>query len=287
MNTLEISLIGSACGKNVHEPKNKTIMLLLCRHSPKIFKEKLIKNGNIRPLEGISLKKPIEESYKTFSKIVVDPIEFADIEKKVIQDIKTKTPGISNDEIETVKGVIRDSLKKDCGKNVEDNVIHKSKYTKGNNKMWYYTDPNKKWNLKGFHDATDGDLVIEIKTRMKLQNVRKNEYDLYQLFGYLLVMGKTRGLITQTFSGKVFNSYVETENEYGIIDITEEKWNDKYITFYKDLCSFFEDVNKFINEDNFDISSVMKKDKIYAEYDTDGRFHNIDPKFTNIFKAIC
>jgi hypothetical protein len=120
---------------------------------------------------------------------------------------------------------------------------------------------------------------------MKIENVRKNEYDLYQLFGYLLAMGKTRGLISQNFSGKLFNSYLENEKEYGIIDITEQAWNDKYIIFYKELCEFFKDVKKF-TENNFDISSVMEKNKVYAEYDTDGRFHNIDPKFVNIFKAL-
>jgi hypothetical protein len=285
MDTLEISYIGSACGKNRYEPRNKTMMLLLCREYPKLFREKLIQNGNIRALEGTSLKRPIEESYKSFSKTVRDPKEFILIEQKVIEELKSNVPDVSDSELSKARTIVRDNLKKDCGKNNEETVIRASNYTKGNNKMWYYTDKNYNWKLKGFHDATEGDLVIEIKTRMKIENVRKNEYDLYQLFGYLLAMGKTRGLISQNFSGKLFNSYLENEKEYGIIDISEEVWNDKYIIFYKDLCSFFEDVNKFTKKD-FDISSVMEKNKVYAEYDTDGCFHNIDPKFVNIFKAL-
>tara|TARA_B100000768_G_C11281053_1_gene378631 strand:+ start:265 stop:1122 length:858 start_codon:yes stop_codon:yes gene_type:complete len=285
MDTLEISNIGSACGKNVYEPRNKTIMLLLCRHAPKLFRDKMIQNGNIKPLEGKSLKRPIEDSYNMYSSSVKDPKDFDSIEKKVINEIKTKTPDITNSELETARNIVRDSLKKDCGKNTEATVIQVSNYTKGNNRMWYYKDANHGWNLKGFHDATDNDIVVEIKTRMKKENVRKNEYDLYQLFGYMLVMNKTRGMISQTFSGEIYKSTVENNCEYGIIDITESYWNEKYIQFYKDLDTFFKEVFLYSNSD-FDISRVMKTGRIYAEYDKQGKFHNVDPKYTNVFKAL-
>jgi len=76
------------------------------------------------------------------------------------------------------------NLKKDCGKNVEEKVITKKKYDVGNKKMYYHSIGGHC--IGGLHDATDSDIVIEIKTRMKKDNVRKNEYDLYQLIGYLL-----------------------------------------------------------------------------------------------------
>lgn len=285
MDTLEISYIGSACGKNKYEPRNKMIMLLLCREYPKIFREKLIQNRNIRPLEGTSLKRPIEESYKSFSKTVKDPIEFNSIEQKVIEELKSNVPDVSDSEISKARTIVRDNLKKDCGRNNEDTVINISKYTKGNNKMWYYTDANHGWKLKGLHDAKDKDMLIEIKTRMKKENVRKNEYDLYQLFGYMLAMGETRGMITQTYGGTIYKSTVENDNEYGIIDISEEKWNEKYIKFYKELDEFFKKISKF-SECDFDITTVMKPGHIYAEYDTNGKFHNVDPKYINIFKAL-
>ena len=285
MDTLEISYIGSACGKNKYEPRNKMIMLLLCREYPKIFREKLIQNRNIRPLEGTSLKRPIEESYKSFSKTVKDPIEFNSIEQKVIEELKSNVPDVSDSEISKARTIVRDNLKKDCGKNNEDTVINISKYTKGNNKMWYYTDTNHGWKLKGLHDAKDKDMLIEIKTRMKKENVRKNEYDLYQLFGYMLAMGETRGMITQTYGGTIYKSTVENDNEYGIIDISEEKWNEKYIKFYKELDEFFKKISKF-SECDFDITTVMKPGHIYAEYDINGKFHNVDPKYINIFKAL-
>ena len=285
MDTLEISYIGSACGKNKYEPRNKMIMLLLCREYPKIFREKLIQNRNIRPLEGTSLKRPIEESYKSFSKTVKDPIEFNSIEQKVIEELKSNVPDVSDSEISKARTIVRDNLKKYCGKNNEDTVINISKYTKGNNKMWYYTDTNHGWKLKGLHDAKDKDMLIEIKTRMKKENVRKNEYDLYQLFGYMLAMGETRGMITQTYGGTIYKSTVENDNEYGIIDISEEKWNEKYIKFYKELDEFFKKISKF-SECDFDITTVMKPGHIYAEYDINGKFHNVDPKYINIFKAL-
>ena len=285
MDTLEISYIGSACGKNKYEPRNKTIMLLLCREYPKLFREKLIKNGNIRPLEGTSLKRPIDESYKHFSKTVKDPKEFDVIEQKVIDELKSNVPDVSDSEISKARTIVQDSLKKDCGRNNEKHVIQTSKYTKGNNKMWYYTDTNHGWKLKGLHDATDKDMVIEIKTRMKKENVRKNEYDLYQLFGYMLVMGETKGMITQSHGGIIYKSTVENENEYGIIDISDESWNEKYVKFYKELNGFFKEISKFSGHD-FDISTVMKSGHIYAEYDTHGKFHNVDPKYINIFKAL-
>lgn len=285
MDTLEISYIGSACGKNVYEPRNKTIMLLLCREYPKLFREKMIQNGNIRSIQGKSLKRPIEDAYKAYSKSVKDPEEFDNIENKVILEIKDKTPDITSSELETARNIIRDNLKKDCGRNTEESVIHAAKYTKGNNKLWRYTDPNNGWKLKGFHDATDKDIIIEIKTRMKLGNVRKNEYDLYQLFGYMLVMNKKRGMISQTYASEIYNSTVENYKEYGIIDLNEERWNERYINFYKELNDFFKEVKKYSFE-NFDITTVMKTGKIYAEYDEYGKFHNVDPKYINLFKVL-
>ena len=77
MNCLEISNIGSACGKNVYNPRIKTILLLLCREKPEFYKKELIKNGNIIPLEGASLKKPIEKCYKTYSKKIFSLFIFA------------------------------------------------------------------------------------------------------------------------------------------------------------------------------------------------------------------
>ena len=101
----------------------------------------------------------------------------------------------------------------------------------------------------------------------------------------MLVMSKYRGMISQTFSGEIYKSTVENNCEYGIIDINESHWNEKYIKFYKELDTFFKDIKMYSTSD-FDISCVMKTGQIYAEYDIHGKFHNVDPKYINIFKAL-
>jgi CRISPR/Cas system-associated exonuclease Cas4 (RecB family) len=118
---------------------------------------------------------------------------------------------ITKKDLDFAKTFIETSLKKDCGTNSEKSVIKKQKYTKGNNCIFTFTNSEFNWAIRGFHDATDNDndVVIEIKTRMKLQNVRRNEYDLYQLFGYLISMNKTRGKIVQYFNDIVYDSYIQ------------------------------------------------------------------------------
>ena len=286
MSCLEISLIGSACGKNKYEPRDKTLFLLLCRENPSFYRKKLIENGNIRQLVKKPFDKEIKEVYSRYSKEITDPNSFIEIENDIVSDILKENPDIEKEDIDRARSIISNSMKKDCGKNMEDSIIEKKKYKKGNNKLLLYKDTNYNWELKGFHDATVGDMVVEIKTRMKETNVRKNEYDLYQLFGYMLVMQKERGMITQSYNQKIYNSTVENEKEYGIIDINDEKWNERYINFYKELNNFFKDFKTYSENKNFDISKVMKPNEIYAEYDSNGRFYNIKPDFANIFKCL-
>ena len=285
-NTLEISYIGSACGKNRYEPRNKTIFLMLCRKNPKKYLELLKITGVITDLEdNIGLEKPVQDSYKKFKSQVNDPKEFNKIETEVINDIKVKNPNITEPEIQTAREMISSSLKKDCGKNVEETVISRENYTKGNNRMWYYRIKN--WTLKGLHDASSGDMVVEIKTRMSLQNVRKNEYDLYQLFGYILVMGKTKGVITQTFRNVIYKSDIETEREFGIVNIETDYWKAKFDKFQEELHKFFKDVDNHYENNDFDISTVFKEEFCpYAQVDQNGKFHNIKSEFTNVFKAL-
>ena len=133
-------------------------------------------------------------------------------------------------------------------------------YKKGNNEMYYYSENN--WTIRGLHDATHGELVIEIKTRMKPQNVRKNEYDLYQLFGYLLAMGKTKGKIVQKYNDIIYDSENETDTEYGIIDINEDNWRKKFNTFIKELNEFFD---KMYNTSVFPYEKVFQNRKNLIE----------------------
>ena len=175
-------------------------------------------------------------------------------------------------------------MKKDCGTNNEKGVINKMNYKKGNNRMYYYSENN--WTIRGLHDATCGNIVIEIKTRMKPQNVRKNEYDLYQLFGYLLAMNKTTGKIVQKYTECVYDSDIETENEYGIIDITIGIWQQRFEKFKSELNYFFEEVRKY-TEEIFDPYNVIDpKENPIASFDIDGIPHNVNPKYEKIVNTL-
>ena len=158
-------------------------------------------------------------------------------------------------------------------------------YKKGNNKMYYYYSDNG-WYIKGLHDATDNDVVIEIKTRMRLQNVRKNDYDLYQLFGYLLAMNKTKGKIVQKYNDNIYDSEIETNNEYGLIDILDDHWKEKFNSFKKELNNFFLEINNYKHK-LFDTSIVIPSN-LYpiASFDEKGIPHNVNPKYEKIVTTL-
>ena len=103
-------------------------------------------------------------------------------------------------------------------------------------------------------------------------------------------MGKTKGKIVQYFNKVIYDSDTENNTEYGIIDITSEKWKDKFSTFKKELNLFFEDLSEYTGEDTtiiFDYNQVI--DKKYCpicEIDIDGIPNNINPKFEKMIKNL-
>ena len=101
-------------------------------------------------------------------------------------------------------------------------------YVKGNNEMYKYEENG--WSIRGLHDATHGEIVIEVKTRMRAQNVKKNEYDLYQLFGYLLAMNKTKEHMQMYYIGN------ESANGDELKELRKEN-----LRFWKDVM--LEDIN--------------------------------------------
>ena len=109
----------------------------------------------------------------------------------------------------------------------------------------HYYNIGRDYCIGGKHDATIDGMVVEIKTRMKENNIRKNEYDLYQLFGYLLAMGIQKGKIIQQFNNKKYDSDVETDKEYGIVDSVVYK--DKISTMLDELSTFFSRLDNIIS----------------------------------------
>tara|TARA_Y100000741_G_C18257677_1_gene559570 strand:- start:2606 stop:3469 length:864 start_codon:yes stop_codon:yes gene_type:complete len=286
MNSLEISFIGSACGKNRYEPRNKIILLLLCRQYKDIYKRLFFDKGIFTLLDPSkkTYDKQLKRIYSDYKKDVSSPEDFAKLQIDIKKRLKQENEDIKEEDLNHATSFLENSMKKDCGTNNEKGVINKMNYKKGNNRMYYYSENN--WTIRGLHDATCGNIVIEIKTRMKPQNVRKNEYDLYQLFGYLLAMNKTTGKIVQKYTECVYDSDIETENEYGIIDITIGIWQQRFEKFKSELNYFFEEVRKY-TEEIFDPYNVIDpKENPIASFDIDGIPHNVNPKYEKIVNTL-
>ena len=259
---LEISNVAAALGKNPYESKEKTLLISWARHCPEQVKKYLIENKCIIPLQKN------EETFsdlqsKTYSSIVpleYDVNDFEKIEKQVIDEYKRKRNNEQTEsEIKQLKLLTKDNLKKDNGNIQENNIINVEKYIKGNDKMYYYTISSNAC-IGGKNDASIGEILLEIKTRTKKSNVRRNEYDLYQLICYLLATENTKGKIVQLFNKEKFDSDIATEKEYGIIDIKQEPWKDLCMEIIQGLKEYFDELSKLIKTSKFMyLSNVIPK----------------------------
>lgn len=286
MNSIEISYLGSACGKNRYEPKEKIMLLLLCREYKNYYKDIFFNCGAFQLLDPAkkTYDTELKRIYSKMKKEIGSPGDFKKTEEEITKKLKAENKDITEEDIAYASKFLESSFKKDCGINNEQSIITQKEYKKGNNRMYYYSENS--WTIKGFHDASHGEVVIEIKTRMREQNVRKNEYDLYQLFGYLLAMNKTKGKIVQKFSNRIYDSDIETQKEYGLIDITIDPWKTKFKVFKGELNGFFSAL-AYYNETTFNITTVINmSDLPIAVFDIDGIPHNVNPTYEKIVKAL-
>ncbi len=280
MAYLDISRIGSACGKNKYDPRNNSILLMIARKNPIIVKDILIKNKNFKFInKEDSFKNELEEVYNLSKSNIKSYEDGIKVKDEIIERFKNNNT--KKEDLNIIENILSSSVKKDCGNNNEDEIITKQNYRKGNNFFWKFNNDGIR--LKGFHDATQDDVVIEIKTRMRIQNVRKNEYDLYQLFGYLLVMNKTKGKIVQKFKEVVFDSNEETDTEYGLIDISKEYWKDRFNKFIYELKVFFEDIDKVYNIE--ELVEITVGNKIIASIDENDFIEVLNPNFEGLIKC--
>ena len=254
---LEISNIAAACGKNPYESREKMLLTSWARHCPKVVKEYLIDNKCLKPLVGEDFSVVQDKVYSDVLPKEFDTKDFNSIQKEVIQEYK-KARNNEQSEIEIEKLIIKtkDSLQKDNGTLQEKNIIKKEEYTKGNNKMYYY-NVEQECTIGGKHDASQDNLVLEIKTRVKKQNVRRNDYDLYQLIGYLLALQTSKGKIIQIYNKQKFDSDEATEIEFGIVDISKEPWTDLMFNIKESLKKYFQDLKVII-----DTSKYIYLDKV-------------------------
>ena len=249
---LEISNVASALGKNPYESKEKTLLISWARHCPNIVLNYLIDNGCIE-------KKGDEISFTELEKETVinslpreyDAKDFKKIEDDIIYEYKKKRNNEQTEsEILHLQEYTKDLLKKTNGIKQESNIITRENYKCGNDKMYYYRINNDAC-IGGKNDAVDKDILIEIKTRTRKQNIRKNEYDLYQLICYLIATGLNKGKIVQVFDKVKYDSDVETNNEYGIIDLRVEKWRILSENIILNLKSYFDELRELIKNSKF------------------------------------
>lgn len=289
---LEISAIGSACGKIKFEPSERTLLYSWARHSPEDCKDFLIKAGYIKYSNGaVDLHKDHDslfEKAKTVSITNVTTKDCTDILNSAEECLETlrKSQGleVSAEELKEFRDAGKKVINTNCGKNSEDTIIKSVNGKTGNDKMHYY-NINEDYCIGGKHDAMIDDMVVEIKTRMKTLNVRKNEYDLYQLFGYMLAMGAHRGKIIQQFFGERYDSDVETKKEYGIIDSVV--YSDKIVTMLEELKVFFNRLDTII------LNKSMSDEELKLALDTErlclisnGEYINKNSKYSKLFYFI-
>ncbi len=289
MNYLEVSYISSACGKNKYEPTDKTILILLARSNPKLMKRLLIEDEyiiNVDENEKL-YDNELKNIYSEYKKNVTDVTKIEDIRDEIIEKLKSDNKEIKESDVSKANKFLESSLKKDCGTNNESSVIKRMRYTKGNNFMHRYNF-NDSWEIRGFHDASIDDVVIEIKTRTKFTNVRKNEYDLYQMFGYLLTMNKTKGKIVQKFQNYIFDSDEINDNEFGLIDISQEYWKTKFEIFKNELSEFFSYVDYILGdiENRFNILDAIKEEDVPIAVLRKNSPRNINHNYEKLIKIL-
>jgi hypothetical protein len=291
---LEISNVAAALGKNPYESRQKMLLVSWARHAPKKVKEYLIDNKCILPL------KKNEETFtelqkETFEELIpkeFDVKDFKQIEKNITEEYKKKRDNNQTEaELIQLKEYTNDLLKKNNGNIQEDNVIKKENYTKGNDRMYYYNITENAC-IGGKNDASIGDVLLEIKTRTKKQNVRRNEYDLYQLICYLLATGIQKGKLVQMYNKEKFDSDFPTDNEYGIIDINDETWKEFCNEISEGLKGYFNELSNLIDTSNYIYLNSVIPQKIRpiakTTFDEDNNMYFCEDniKFKNLFRHL-
>jgi len=286
----EISNIAAALGKNPYESREKMLLISWARHCPEIVMKYLIDNKCI-----VSLGQD-EETFSELQKKVYsdnlpkdfDVKDFKKIEEKVIEEYKKKRNNEqSPEELKKMSEYTKDLLKKNNGNLQEDKIIEKEKYVKGNDRMYYY-NVIEDGCIGGKNDAILGDTLLEIKTRIKKANVRRNDYDLYQLIGYLLATGLKKGKIVQIYNKEKYDSDSASEKEYGLIDITDVCWKELSNEIISGLIKYFDELRNLISTSNFIYLSCVIPQNIrpIAKIDEDIGFCEENVKYKNLFRHL-
>ena len=290
---LEISNVAAALGKNPYESCNKMLLTSWARHCPKKVLNYLIQTNCILPLseDEETFSQLQGETYKEMVPDNYDVKDFSKIEQNVVQEYKRKRNNEqTEDEVKQLKEFTKDLLKKNNGNIQENAVIKKENYTKGNDKMYYFEIMENAC-IGGKNDASVGDILLEIKTRTRKQNVRRNEYDLYQLICYLLATGKKQGKLVQMYNKEKYDSDTPNDNEYGIISLDHEDWRALSNEIIEGLKQYFTKLDTLIKTSNFMyLDSVIPKNirpiSKYIQEEDNMEFCDENIKFKNLLRHL-
>lgn len=288
---LEISAIGAACKKNPFETMEKTLLSGWGRHNKKTLLDFLIRSNCVTMISNDTdtYDELCSKIYDKHATNVNNVDSFKQIEDTIVKEFTDMKETVTDSDIKQVKAFVSENIKKDYGKTSERETLKRKINLKpGNTKMYYHKIGNNK--IGGLHDAFDGECLVEIKSRIKQANVRKNEYDLYQLFGYLLALNATKGKIIQTFQGTIFESDKLTTTEYGIIDIQDEYWNDKIQLMLLELDSYFSKLEHVMNcvnvDDDFLQKAIPLRDRPIFKLTENMEFRDVNQCYSNLINNL-
>ena len=258
---VSVSDFGSIAGVNKWRSREDTLLKCWCQNYKEEAKQHFRSNQYV-----IKQKAPV----KTADSVIEVEKEFAEEVRRVrpktshdTEQLKIKftkkldkacdQDSLSKNQRSCVQEKMKSVLKTSCGINSEEKILNdtekktQKKITDRNSQMYYktiYMDDHYIIKIGGRVDGiSEDDMIIEAKNRMKESTVRRNEYDLYQLMGYIYLTDKHRGKLVQKFNDRIWDSDEPTSKEWGIVTL-----DDRWTEFYENkLLTFFEELKKPIS----------------------------------------
>lgn len=247
---INISELGAICGKMSFEPKTKMLLVYWAKYDKQGCRNFLIQNNIIEvseiPTNTFTTLNRILQEELNQTIITENTKSIEKLAEKATNSYRKQDTEASEYKLGLFKDLYKQKISQKLGSVSEKTVVLKQNAKRPKISIEYQLTPE--ITLKGICDCMlDDDTIIEVKTRTKIENVRKNEYDLCQLFGYILGYHTTKGKIVQRFQDQYFSSDEETDNEYGIIDINNPKWSKKLKSTIKAIKLFNNEVYNLVN----------------------------------------
>lgn len=279
------------CGKLPFEPRNKTLLIYWAKLDKQNCMKYLTENNVIefsdKPTNNLNTlnNSVMEELNKV--QIGENTNNLSELLNTATENYKTKEPSISDDKVELFKNIFSQKLNQKLESKSEKTVVIAQNAKRPKRHVTYDITPE--ITIKGICDCIlDNGTIIEIKTRTKLENVRKNEYDLYQLFGYMLSYKATKGKIVQRFKNEQWSSDIETDNEYGIIDLDKSEWANRLKKMVKEIKIFNNELFNLVTkgETNWNLLDFIKDKELPVCTIYNGRVINRNIKYNKLIEYL-